>query len=94
MTIESYTGQINTGNNFSEIGTLTGVTLTTGTTYTIGIKGAAEIKIADAIFYRDNEIFQYTHGSEDISIRSRYCVLTILENETQDAQSDPDAEEE
>ena len=83
MTIQSYTGTVNTNGEFSLIETETGVDFTAGTKYIIQVQNQAYVKIADAVFNVSNEKFDYTAGTEDIYIRTTYqpCVLTILENE-------------
>lgn len=83
MTIESFTGIINTNGEFQEVETLTGVSFTIGNSYTMMIQNLAYIKVANAIFPITNEKFQYKAGEEDLYIRTdeNNCVLTILENE-------------
>ena len=84
MTIQSYTGTINTGTDFESVSTLTGVTFTSGTTYTMQIQGLAWLKIGDAVFLIKGETpFEYKAGSEDLYIKTtgHDAILTILENE-------------
>lgn len=78
----SFTGTINTNGEFISINELTGLTLTSGKTYSIQVQNIAEIKITDAIFTINNEKFTWTQGNDAIYIRTPGlpAVLTILEN--------------
>lgn len=84
MTIQSYTGTINTGTDFESVSTLTGVTFTSETTYTMQIQNLGWLKIGDAIFTINSDLpFGYKAGSEAIYIKTtdRGVILSILENE-------------
>lgn len=83
MTVQSFTGEINTNGEFVTVESLTSISFTGGNTYTMQIKNWAELKILDAIFFLSDEKFQYTAGTEDLYIRTKgfNCELTILENE-------------
>ena len=83
MTIQSFTGTIDTDGEFLLIETETGITFTAGTKYTVQVQNQAYVKIADAVFNVTGKEFEYTAGTEDIYIKTTYqpCVLTILENE-------------
>lgn len=73
-----------TNDNYETIASLAGITLTSGKTYSMQIQGMANIKIADAEFTFNNEKFQFTQGSDAISIKplgsDSSAKLTILEN--------------
>lgn len=77
----SYTGKINTHNNYQKASDLTGVTFTSGKTYTIQVQNAAYFKVDDAEFLFSNREFQYKAGSSDLYIKTTTmpCVLSILE---------------
>lgn len=84
MTLQSFTGSINTQGEFASVETLTKLTFTQGTTYTMQILNGAYIKIADAVFYINNgEKFEFTAGTETLYIKNNYTpiTLTILEKE-------------
>lgn len=83
MTVQSFTGEINTDREFVSISSLTGINFVGGNTYSIQIQNAAYLKIADAIFCIGDEKFTYIAGTEDLYIKTtfRACILTILENE-------------
>lgn len=78
----SYTGTINTNGTFVDLATESGVTFTSGKSYTIQIQNLAYIKLADAIFtIYTNDPFTYTAGSDSLYIKTNNtsCVVTILE---------------
>ena len=79
----SYTGTINTHNEFVKVSEVADFTFTEGNIYTMQIQNGAYIKISDAIFYVYGEKFSYKATSSDLYIKtsSLGCVLTILENE-------------
>lgn len=79
----SFTGQIQTNGEFVSVATETGVTFTSGKTYSMQIQNGAYLKLSDAIFQVNNSIFTYKAGTADLKIKTNYnaCVLTILENE-------------
>ena len=79
----SYTGTINTHNEFVKVSEIADFTFTEGNTYTMQIQNGAYIKIADAIFYASGEKFSYKAASDDLYIKTSNlgCILTILENE-------------
>ena len=64
MTAVSYTGVINTQGNFETIASLTGLTLTTGKTYTMQTSDNTYLKCADAIFNVSNKIFTWVQGTD------------------------------
>ncbi len=83
MTITSYTGTIDTKGEFKSIASLTGITFSSGTSYTMQIQNMALLKIGDAVFtITVNEPFTYTAGEETLYMKTCYgqCVLTVLEN--------------
>ena len=79
----SYTGTINTHNEFVKVSEVADFTFTEGNTYTMQIQNGAYIKIFDAVFYVSGEKFSYKAASGDLYIKTSNwgCVLTILENE-------------
>lgn len=84
MTIQSFTGRIDTNNEFVTVESVaTGFTFVEGNTYTMQVQNSCYLKVADAVFSVSNEKFNYTAGSEDMYIKTNYTsvVLTILENE-------------
>ena len=86
MTVESFTGGINTKNEYVLVETLTGVTFTVGNTYTLQTSEWTNVKVADAEFNVSLfKPFQFVMGSEDIYIKTGFvgCRLTVLENEEQ-----------
>jgi len=86
MTIESFTGGINTKNEYVLVETLTGVTFTVGNTYTLQTSEWTNVKVADAEFDVSlSKPYQFVMGSNDIYIKTDFvgCRLTVLENEEQ-----------
>lgn len=86
--VDSYTGTIQTLDEFVSVETLTGLTFTASKTYSMQIADSAYIKLGNAVFSFNNEKFEYKAGTEDMYIRTRnknYCTLTILENENENA---------
>lgn len=77
----SFTGSINTYNNYQKASELTGVTFTSGKTYTMQVQNAAYFKVDDAEFLFSNREFQYKAGSSELYIKTTTmpCVLSILE---------------
>lgn len=80
---ESFTGTVNTNNEFVTVENATGVTFTSGNTYTIQIKDFCTLKLYDAEFDLDHEKLQYKAGGEDLYIKtsSLGCGIAILEEE-------------
>lgn len=84
MATNSFTGEINTNNEFKTVESQTeGFTFTTGKIYTMQIQGAAYLKVSNAEFYLDNEKFQYKAGTDDLNIKTDFLGvrLIILEDE-------------
>ena len=79
----SYTGVVNTNNEFKKVSEVTDYTFTAGNTYTMQIQGSAYLKIGDAEFHINNEKFTYKATSDDLYIKTYAfnVTLTILENE-------------
>lgn len=78
----SYTGRIGTDGQYVDLATESGVTFTSGTTYTIQIQNLAYLKLGDAEFaIYTNDPFTYTAGSDTLYIKTTYntCVVTILQ---------------
>ena len=81
MTAVSYTGTINTNGTYETVESLTELTLTSGKTYTIQIQNIGYIKIADAEFCVNNQIFTFTQGDDDLYFKSNApAIFAILEN--------------
>lgn len=82
MTVQSYTGIINTNGVFENVTTLTEVTFTQGNTYTIQIQNLAWVKIADAIFEVGGKPFTYKAGEDELQVKTpnANAIISILEN--------------
>lgn len=88
MTIESFTGLINTKGDYETVASLTGLTFTSGNVYTLQTNALTYVKVSDAEFeVYDKKPYQFTAGSNDIYIKTDFCgcKLTVLENEVQGA---------
>ena len=84
MTANSFTGEINTNNEFETIESQAdGFTFTVGKVYTMQVQNSAYFKVSDAEFYLSNEKFQYKAGTDDLYIKTNTLgvILTILEDE-------------
>lgn len=77
----SFTGTINTNNSYQSVSELTGITFTSGKTYTMQVQNTAYFKVDDAEFLFNNREFQYKASSSDLYIKTTTmpCVLSILE---------------
>jgi len=87
MTANSFTGEVNTDNQFETVESVaTGFTFTVGKVYTMQIQNSAYFKVSDAEFYLSDEKFQYKAGTDDLYIKTdtRGGVLTILEDEEEE----------
>lgn len=81
MTTVSYTGIINTNGTYETVESLTGLTLTSGKTYSMQIQNIGYIKIADAEFCINNQIFTFTQGEDSLYFKSNSpAIFAILEN--------------
>lgn len=86
MTANSFTGKINTDNQFETVESVAeGFTFTVGKIYTMQIQNNAYFKVSDAEFYLSNEKFQYKAGTDDLYIKTddNDVVLTILEDDSE-----------
>lgn len=84
MATNSFTGTINTHNEFVTVESVTdGFTFTVGKIYTMQVQNSAYLKVSDAEFYLDSEKFQYKAGTDDLYIKTSTLgvTLTILESE-------------
>ena len=82
MTVQSFTGGINTNGEWVTLSSLTSISFTATYTYTIQIQGTAELKIGSAEFLIKNDNpFDYVAGTDDLYIRTRFggCQVTVLE---------------
>lgn len=87
MAANSFTGEINTNNEFKTVESQAdGFTFTVGKVYTMQVQNSAYFKISDAEFYLSNEIFQYKAGTDDLYIKTNALgvILTILEDEEEE----------
>ena len=84
MTVQSYTGEIDTNGEYESVETLTELTFVAGTVYSIQIQNLADWKVGDAEFtiYTD-DVWGFKAGSEVPYIKTNHnsCILTILEGE-------------
>ena len=83
MTLLSYTGLINTKEEFKNIETLTGKTFTQGNKYLIQTNALTIVKVEDAeIEVSDQKPYIYVANGTPVSIKTDFCgcKLTILEN--------------
>jgi len=78
----SYTGTINTHDEWLSIKEVTGFTFLEGKTYKIQIQNSACLKIGKAVFNYNNEKFDYKAIGNNLFIKTGYlpCILTILED--------------
>ena len=83
MTAVSATIKID-NDDWATIASLAGITLSSGKSYSIQVRGEAFIKIADAEFDVSNKDITVTQGADNIYIKpngsSGTCVIAILEN--------------
>lgn len=70
MAEQSFTGTINTNGEFEDVATLASVTFSSGKFYTLYVGGQAEVKIADAIFPVNNEVFYIGSYSSPVYIKN------------------------
>ena len=83
MTIESFSGVVNTAGDWSTVASEASMTLSSGTSYLFYIVGQAEIKIGSFVAPYFNEKFTLKAGSEDIYIKTgaNNVTLSVLELE-------------
>ena len=76
----SYTGTIN-ASEWATVSSLTGVTFTSGKTYSIQVRKQCQLKVGDAIFDAFNRDIIYVAGSDALYIKTggTDCGITILE---------------
>lgn len=76
----SYTGKI-ISPEYATVASKTGISFTSGNTYTMQIQGSAWLKVDNAEFFFSNEKFQYKASSDSLQIKTHSigCTLTILE---------------
>ena len=75
-----YTGTLDTNNTYKTLTELTGLTFTSGTTYTIQIQNMAYIREGSTgVGFLINSIlpFEYTAGSDDLYIKNTYTPVVI-----------------
>ena len=77
MTIDSFSGVVNTSGDFETIATLSSITLASGTTYRFYVSGQCQIKIGDYVVPKFNEEFDLKAGSEDIKINTGNQSITL-----------------
>ena len=78
MTVQSFTGCIDTEGSFADIATLASVTFTATKSYKIFVGGQAEIKLANAIFPVSNERFDWVADSTEIKIKNGSVPCTLV----------------
>ena len=81
--VESFTGRINTDEEFKVLETEANITFTVGKVYTMQVYDSCYLKVADAEFFLDKEKLQYKAGSDDLYIKTSNlgCLIAILEEE-------------
>ena len=77
MTIDSFSGVVNTAGNFATIDTLTSITLASGTTYRIYVSGPCQLKIGNYVAPKFSEEFDIKAGSEEIKINTGNGSITL-----------------
>lgn len=81
MTAVSFTGILNTNGQYKTVESLTGLTLTSGKTYTIQVQNTGYLKVADAEFCVRNQILTFTQDSDELYFKSNDPgPFSILEN--------------
>lgn len=68
-----YSGQIATDGDYETVASLTELTLTSGTTYTLQLLGAAYVRegsTGKGFYICDNGQFQFTAGDDDLYVRT------------------------
>lgn len=77
----SYTGTINTDNEWRSVSELANFIFETDKTYKMQIQNSACLKIGKAVFNYNNEKFDYKATGSNLFIKTGYfpCILTILE---------------
>lgn len=78
----SYTGTINTDNEWRSVSELANFIFETDKTYKMQIQNSAYLKIGKAVFNYNNEKFDYKATGSNLFIKTGYfpCILTILED--------------
>lgn len=85
MAQPSFTGLINTKDEFVTVESLTNLTFTVGKTYLIQTNAITYVKVADAIIeVYDQKPYQFIAGTDDLYIKTDFCgcKLTVYENES------------
>lgn len=76
-----YTGKIDTEGQYQNLETLTELTFTADTKYTIQVQNSAWIKegsTGDGFYINDATPFTFTKGTDDLYIKTvSYCVVNI-----------------
>ena len=82
MTTQSFTGTINTQGTYQTLASISGLTFTSGKSYTIQITGTADLKIANAKFPLRDERFPFSQGDDTAYIKTGWlgATIAILEN--------------
>lgn len=68
MAEQTYTGNVDTQGQFADLDTLTSLTFTNGKQYTIYIGGNGQVKVGDAVFPVNNQIFYWKPSGEKLKI--------------------------
>lgn len=77
MSIDTFSGVVNTAGDFETIASLSSITLASGTTYRIYVSGQCQIKIGDYVVPKFNCEFDFKAGSEDIKINTGANDITL-----------------
>lgn len=83
MTAQSATVIVNTQGDFETVESLTSLTFTANTIYTIQILNTAYLKLGDAIFELRNQVVKYKAGTDTLYIKTENipCTVAIYEEE-------------
>lgn len=77
----NFTGKIDTEGQFEDVATLTGVTFTSGNSYTLQVRNFVQLRLDDGIIdVNTTEPFTYTAGSDDLEINTPQgaTLLTVI----------------
>ena len=78
----NFTGKIDTEGQFEDVATLTGVSFTSGTSYTLQVRNFVQLKLGDGIIdVNTTTPFTYVAGTDDLKINTPQgaTLLTVIE---------------
>ena len=87
MTVQSFTGLVDTNGEWVTVSSVSGVTFTSENTYTLQANNSCYLKVADAEFtVLPAQVIQFKAGNDDLYIKTDItgypkCTLTVLEHE-------------